>query len=239
MLIFSTFALAVLLGYFVLPFFIKKERIHLFLSRTTSFETSFRDLALKFLTDRLSFTTPNAISAFGFVLVFILIYLFYSKAHFGIIFLVTLLAGFTDMLDGSLARNSGQITKLGAFLDVARDAFLTAVVSFFLIYRNVLSLNLFLWFIVGWISLGLVRVFEFRFAELEEDYKFMLDRLRLFSYIAGVLFLILLPLSEEFGTAGETLVIISVILSWFSLLLHSAHLKILKEKIWFVKRNLI
>ena len=230
----GVFGAAVVLGYFLLPIFLSKEQIKFFLAHTTNAESAWRDGILKFLTDRLGFITPNFVSYVGLILVFLVAYPFQNDAHYGWIFFVTLLAGFSDMLDGSLARNTSRVTKLGAVLDVARDLLLVVVLSYYLIITSHLSEQLFFWFAIGWIFLGGVRSMEFKFSSgktfsLEEDYKFVLDRLRLFLYVAGILFLILIPLAKDFRDLGETFIVISIVISWISLLFHSAHLKILRE----------
>src|SRR3990167_1743458 len=161
-------------------------------------------------------------------------YLFSIKADYLVIFAVTIVTGFTDMLDGSLARNAKRVTKTGVILDVTRDFALVIVLSYYLILYQFLSDDLFFWFLVGYIFLGVIRNLEFKFASgkfsLEEDYKFILDRLRLFIYIVGILALILTPLSENFRTLGETFIISSIVMTWISVLFHSAHLKILRDE---------
>src|SRR3989344_1997273 len=234
----GVFGFAVATGYFLLPLFLPKEIIRAYLTRATNSEAEWRDYLLKPLTDfldeHLHFISPNAISLIGFALVGFLAYLFSIKADYLVIFAVTLLAGFTDMLDGSLARNSKRVTKIGVILDVARDFTLVLVLSFYLISYQFLSADLFFWFLVGYIFLGLIRNLEFKFASgkfsLDEDYKFVLDRMRLFIYIVGILILILTPLSESFRTLGETLIISSIVMTWISVLFHSAHLKILRDE---------
>lgn len=231
----GVFFFAVVVGYFILPIFLSKENIRLYLSHTTSSEFVWRDGLLQFLTDRMEKITPNFVSSVGIVLVILLAYLFENEYNYGIIFFVTLLAGFSDMLDGSLARNTNRVTKLGTVLDVFRDILLAVVVSTYLIIDNFLSSELFFWFMSGWILLGIIRSLEFKTSSdkvfaLEEDYKFVLDRLRLFLYITGILVLILIPAVPGLRTLGETLIITSIVISWMSLAFHSAHLRILREE---------
>src|SRR3989344_1591796 len=66
----------------------------------------------------------NFLCFLGVIFFFILIFLFLSKSEPYLIFITAVLAGFSDMLDGSLARNNNRITKLGVVLDVFRDIFL-------------------------------------------------------------------------------------------------------------------
>ena len=230
----GVFTIAVVIGYFVLPILLKKEAIRSFLTNSTNSEAASRDKMLKFITDRISFISPNFVSWVGLLFVFILAYAFQQEMSYVVIFFLTLFAGFTDMLDGSLARNSNRVTKMGAGLDVIRDVFLAIVVSYYLIASLILPQHLFLWFAIGWIFLGVIRTFEFQFASkpfsLDDDFKFALDRVRLFLYIVGILFLILIPLLEDFRTLGETFVVTAVVISWISLMFHAAHLKILRDE---------
>ena len=235
----GVFGIAVILGYFILPFLLKREAIGQYLSLTTNSESAWRDHLLNFITkfmaERLNFVTPNVVSIIGFALTFFLIYLFESNSSFGTVFIVALLAGFSDALDGSLARNTGRVTRLGVVLDVARDFFLVVVLSFYLIKLNILAADLFFWFLVGYIFLGVIRNLEFKLASgrilsLEEDFKFLLDRVRLFFYIVGILLLILVPFFPELRTLGETLIVTAIVITWLSVLFHSAHLKILLDE---------
>lgn len=235
----GVFGLAAIAGYFLLPLFLSKDALGHYLTRTTNSEAEWRDYLLKPMTDFLDknfhFVSPNAISLIGFILVAAIAYLFSIGADFRTIFVFTLLAGFTDMLDGSLARNAKRVTKTGVILDVARDFALVIVLSFYLISYQFLSADLFFWFLTGYLFLGVIRNLEFKFSSghafsLEEDYKFILDRLRLFIYIVGILSLLLSPFSESFRTLGETFIISSIVMTWISVFFHSAHLKMLREE---------
>ena len=226
---------ALLLGYLVLPKIVKAGIFHIFVQHTTELESDWRDRILKPLTDRMNFVSPNFVTLIGFLLVFLLLFFFSKDASIPVIFWTAILAGFTDMLDGSLARNSKRVTKLGAALDVTRDIFLAFVLSYFLLQKGILTASLFAWFFTGYFFLFIIRMFEFRasgggFFSAKEDFKFVLDRVRLFLYILGILALILLPVYPSIGTLGEAAIIISIILSWASVLFHSAHLKILKQE---------
>ena len=231
----AVFALAALGGYFLLPFFLAREKLHFYISHSTNLEAAWRDRALKFLTDRMGFISPNAVTIIGFLLVGVLSFLFLKEASFQAIFWFTLAAGFTDMLDGSLARNNRQVTKIGAVLDWSRDLLLAVVVGFFIVRLGLLPLWLFLWFFVGWFFLGLVRFFELKVSSgkifsPDEDFKFALDRVRLALAWYGVLILLSVPYNAALGRAAEALIIISIAFSWLSLLFHSAHLRFLKEE---------
>jgi len=230
----SFFASAVA-GYFFLPVFISKKSLHLFLWHATLTEATWRDRLLKPITARLGFFSPNAVSIAGFFLVSLLAYLFWSGASVWAVFFAALFAGFSDMLDGSLARNSGRITSLGVVLDVARDVLLALTPSYFLIEKGFLRYDLFLWFFTGWIFLGAIRFLELKISgsspfSPKEDYKSALDRARITLYILAILALILVPEYGVLQRPAEILIIISIIFSGVSILLHSAHLRILREE---------
>src|SRR3989338_1344905 len=175
----SFFASAIA-GYFILPVFISKKGLHLFLWHATATEATWRDRLLKPITAKLGFASPNAVSLCGFLMVGLLAYLFWSGASVWVVFFAALFAGFSDMLDGSLARNSSRITSLGVVLDVARDVLLALTPSYFLIEKGFLRYNLFLWFFTGWIFLGGIRFLELKITgsspfSPKEDYKSALE----------------------------------------------------------------
>ncbi len=228
------FLVAVWVGYVVIPLGFKKETLEKLIEKPTDFETRSRDRSLKFLTNRMDLITPNAVTIFGLILVGVLWYLFWDGFSSKTIFWVALIAGFTDMLDGSLARNSGRETKRGAVLDVTRDVLLALVLSIALISRGLLWFQYFIWFLVGWIFLSIIRFYEFktsngRALSFEDDYKFALDRIRIFLYFVGIIILILTPYSVAVGMIGELMVMGAILCSWLSLIMHSAHLKLLNE----------
>lgn len=232
----AVFFSVLIAGYFILPMLISKGTLHLFLWHATLTEATWRDRALKFLTDRLNFVAPNAVSISGFLLVLVLVYLFWINASVLLIFIVAMLAGFSDMLDGSLARNNNRVTSSGVALDVARDVLLAIVPSYFLIISGVLRYDLFWWFFIGWVFLGAIRFFELKITgsnllKPKEDYKSALDRARITLYILGILALILVPKYGALQRPAEILIIVSIIFSAISILLHSAHLRILREEI--------
>jgi len=77
-------------------------------------------LAVKPLAD--GGVTPNQITIAGLVLNFVAGYL-YATGNFMGGALMLLVAGMGDLLDGILARETGQITKFGAFLDSSCDRY--------------------------------------------------------------------------------------------------------------------
>lgn len=84
----------------------------------------------------------------------VLAYLILKQYWYGA-FLVFLIAAVTDVLDGYLARNYAQATKLGAILDPLADKCLMGVIFMALVYTPVAALQLPVWFV----SLILVKEF--------------------------------------------------------------------------------
>lgn len=89
--------------------------------------------------------SPNAITLFGFGVMTAAALAFSQHLVAGA--LLMLLGGVFDMLDGVVARNNGQTTKFGAFLDSVldryADAFILLGLSWFL-YRSGQALGVFL-----------------------------------------------------------------------------------------------
>lgn len=63
---------------------------------------------------------PNMLTMLRFALIPVYIAIF-SSGHMKWAFLIIVLAGLTDILDGYLARRNGQVTSLGAMLDPLAD----------------------------------------------------------------------------------------------------------------------
>lgn len=75
---------------------------------------------------------PNMITTVRFLLIPVFILLFFSDlAHANMFsFLIILLAGLSDMLDGYLARRNGQVTEMGKLLDPLADKLMMITVIF-------------------------------------------------------------------------------------------------------------
>lgn len=79
-------------------------------------------------TDRV-FTIPNALSVLRLLGVPVFLWLVLGPHKDGLAFLVLMVSGVTDYLDGKLARHFNQVSKLGAILDpVADRLYILAVV---------------------------------------------------------------------------------------------------------------
>lgn len=87
--------------------------------------------------DRSLLNLPNVLTMSRFALIPVFIVIF-SKGYIEIAFLIVLLAGLTDILDGHIARRSGQITQLGIMLDPLADKCMLLVVFISLLYVNLI-----------------------------------------------------------------------------------------------------
>ncbi|GGG84281.1 CDP-alcohol phosphatidyltransferase family protein [Paenibacillus radicis (ex Gao et al. 2016)] len=76
---------------------------------------------------------PNMLTSLRFVMIPFYVVVF-AKGHLIPAFLVVALAGVTDILDGYIARRSGQVTAVGMMLDPLADKlmFITVIVSLLL-----------------------------------------------------------------------------------------------------------
>lgn len=65
--------------------------------------------------------TPNHLTYLRMACSLLILVLEFNNSGLGIIILLGLMAGFSDLLDGALARARGLVTSLGAFLDPVSD----------------------------------------------------------------------------------------------------------------------
>lgn len=241
-LIFITlsYGLAAGCGFYFLPRFFSMQSFEKILENFEKSDVVFRDGKVIAPTAKF-FTalniTPNMITLFGVCLTVILGYLFFYEFSWPWLMVVGIFAALTDMFDGSLARLTNQVTELGGFLDGARDFLLFAVLTAGLIYQNLLTWELFLWFGVGSLfilALKVVSIFisattltlgnAFR-KRCAGDGKLEVDRVKVFLYFSGLLMLLggnsyhtLIPL-------GNFLVVISIVTVVLSIIFHSAIFK--------------
>ena len=91
--------------------------------------------------------TPNGLTVARMVLTAAILVLDLTGGGLGWIILLGLMAGFSDLLDGALARRRGQVTALGAWLDPMGDKFFALVLVFMIWRRQVVP---------GWLLLTLL-----------------------------------------------------------------------------------
>ena len=84
------------------------------------------------------YTLPNILTGLRIVLIPVIIGLFYLPYGWGDILagLLFALAGITDTLDGYIARRTGQVSPLGAFLDPVADKLIVATALVLIVSRN-------------------------------------------------------------------------------------------------------
>ena len=77
--------------------------------------------------------TPNQWTILAFVPAIASAY-FLVQENFLLASLLLLLAGFVDLIDGSVARVTGRVTKLGAYLDTIADRYVEGIIIFALLF---------------------------------------------------------------------------------------------------------
>jgi cardiolipin synthase len=97
------------------------------------------------VTDRI-WTIPNALSVLRLILVPVFAVLILEELDAAAV-VVLMVSGFTDYLDGQLARRWGQVSRIGQLLDPAADRLYILVTLLGLAYRDVIP-----W----WLVLGLL-----------------------------------------------------------------------------------
>ncbi|MBB72785.1 MAG: CDP-diacylglycerol--glycerol-3-phosphate 3-phosphatidyltransferase [Legionellales bacterium] len=85
---------------------------------------------------------PNCLTFVRIFFIPLLVILFYLPLQWGHLYtaLIFALAGFTDWLDGYLARQLGQISRLGAFLDPVADKLIVATALLLIVHESNLPL---------------------------------------------------------------------------------------------------
>ena len=83
-------------------------------------------------------TIPNALSFVRLLLVPVFLWLVLGPKHDELALAVLMVSGFTDYLDGKLARRLNQMSKIGAILDPVADRFFILAVVIGLGYRDII-----------------------------------------------------------------------------------------------------
>lgn len=81
------------------------------------------------------FTIPNLLSAVRILLIPVFLYLYISKKDYLFATIIIIISGFTDVVDGYIARNFGQISKVGKVLDPTADKLTQAAIVVALSFR--------------------------------------------------------------------------------------------------------
>jgi phosphatidylglycerophosphate synthase len=92
---------------------------------------------------------PNVVTVFRFLLVGLSMVLYFQSPHITYLqWLIIIVAAWSDLVDGSMARTRNQITATGTFIDPLADNCLVFWIFWMLIKERVLDANLG-WFIIG------------------------------------------------------------------------------------------
>ncbi|SNR54752.1 cardiolipin synthase [Haloechinothrix alba] len=101
---------------------------------STPFSSGRQELTLV----RQMFTVPNALSVVRLALVPVFLWLLLGPRYDELAIVVLVFAGFSDWLDGKLARWLNQMSKLGEILDPAADRLYILMTLFAFLYRDIL-----------------------------------------------------------------------------------------------------
>jgi len=84
------------------------------------------------------YTLPNLLTGLRIALIPVIVGLFYIPYGWGDILACVLfaIAGITDTLDGYVARRTGQVSRLGTFLDPVADKLIVATALVLIVSRN-------------------------------------------------------------------------------------------------------
>lgn len=110
----------------------------------TALEKNWRDWALKPITNLFLNLgiSANHITYFGFALIFLAIYMYFSGHSIKWQLVILLIAAISDALDGSTARNNNNVTVKGTWLDHIRDGMLVMWGSYLVYSFNLLNLEI-------------------------------------------------------------------------------------------------
>ena len=73
--------------------------------------------------------TPNQLTMFRMALSLVILAVGLAGASIGLVIILCLVAGVSDILDGALARQRGLVTRLGALLDPLSDKFFALIMA--------------------------------------------------------------------------------------------------------------
>lgn len=81
------------------------------------------------------FTIPNILSAFRILLIPVFFYLYLVEKHYLAAIIIIVISGFTDVIDGYIARKFNQISKVGKVLDPTADKLTQAAIAIALSFK--------------------------------------------------------------------------------------------------------
>ncbi|KKU06139.1 MAG: CDP-alcohol phosphatidyltransferase [Parcubacteria group bacterium GW2011_GWA2_45_30] len=232
----GVYAIAAVLGALVLPLFFAPKRLLRFISGITENELNIRDkILLPVSKIFIRFNVhPNVITIVGVVLVAWLLAAFIQDASPIMIFTLTFLAGFSDMIDGPVARASGKVTIGGGIMDMARDVMLILVVTAGIIMNHLIDPRILIWFFGGEAVIFILKIWESSRRGIEKtivdgflwraagEGKPAVDRIKFFFFVAAVIAALLNPLMGfAFAPLINTLFALTIFSILFSIVIHA------------------
>ena len=180
----------------------------------------------KFIKDKKDiYTIPNILVYFRFLLVIVFIVIYFLPISVKDILInhyicagIDLLAGFTDFLDGQIARRFNMVTELGKAIDPLADKLmqfaiaLCLLITYFHIWTFILMLTI---FVIKEITLLIFDIVLFKKEKKLDGAKFF-GKVSTFVFYVAMGFLLLLPSTVSFWS---TAVYIATSVSSFFLLL--------------------
>lgn len=162
---------------------------------------------------------PNHITMFRFILVFVLIILFLRDC-FILAFITFLIASFSDAIDGALARQRKQITKIGSALDPLID-------KIFIIILIILFAKFLPWQIVEILIISEIATIGGAYALHKNNKKIkanIFGKLKMNFEILGII-LLFAKLIYKINYLDQVITIIFLLVIFFSLLSFFKNLK--------------
>tara|TARA_B100000989_G_scaffold34349_1_gene21865 strand:+ start:975 stop:1424 length:450 start_codon:yes stop_codon:yes gene_type:complete len=137
-------------------------------------------------------------------------------------FLLFLIAGFTDFLDGYIARYLRQESVLGANLDLLADKIFVSSLLIFISFHfdNLIYLLMTILIIAREISIGTIRQYLLETNKENKAKVNFLGKFKTFFQIFSI-GVAMIFLDTEFSSIVEVVVVIAAALSWLSLLNYS------------------
>jgi len=170
--------------------------------------------------------TPNQITYSRFVISFVIILcLFIFKTPIFSILILFIIGALTDMVDGSLARNTNQITELGKTLDPLADK--TLIFTLFLTSFQTLPH----WVIYGVIGMELFNIIvssTYCFIVRKVNQANFPGKIKMFLEVIGIIFVLLAQITQDPGWSALSKNV-------FLLALVFLTMSIIERTFWFLK----
>jgi cardiolipin synthase len=171
---------------------------------------------------------PNFITLIRFFLIPLYLIVFFSELQHSNLyaFLILLLAGLSDMLDGYLARKNGQITELGKLIDPLADKLMMIAVMFsFVIDQRITWIAAGVFFLRDAGMILISAFFHFRKNKRIMAANLFGKATTVFFYLAFLLIMFQLPYAQEALWLGIILSFITSFIYLYSFIKNKDQLK--------------